>query len=57
MSTKELIKDLIDKFSIVNGAKYFSLAIFQKKGGITINVDVSVKNIIYVKTKTIALLV
>ena len=57
MSTKELIKDLIDKFSIINGAKYFSLGIFQKKGGITINVDVSVKNIIYVKTKTIALLV
>ena len=57
MSTKELIKDLIDKFSIVNGAKYFSLGIFQKKGGITINVDVSVKNIIYVKTKTVALLV
>ena len=31
MSTKELIKDLIDKFSIVNGAKYFSLGIFQKR--------------------------
>ena len=29
ISIKELIKDLIDKFSILNGAKYFSLGIFQ----------------------------
>ena len=29
MSTKRLTKDLIDKFSILNGAKYFSLGIFQ----------------------------
>ena len=30
ISTKELTKDLINKFSIRNGAKYFSLGIFQK---------------------------
>ena len=29
ISTKELIKNLIDKFSILNGAKYFSLGVFQ----------------------------
>ena len=29
MSTKELTKDLINKFSIFNGAKYFSIGIFQ----------------------------
>ena len=29
ISTKGLTKDLIDKFSIVNGAKYFSSGIFQ----------------------------
>ena len=29
MPTKELTKDLIDKFSIINLAKYFSLGIFQ----------------------------
>ena len=29
MSAKGLTKDLIDKFSILNGIKYFSLAIFQ----------------------------
>ena len=29
ISTKGLTKDLINKFSILNGAKYFSLAIFQ----------------------------
>ena len=29
ISTKGLKKDLIDKFSILNGAKYFSLRIFQ----------------------------
>ena len=29
MWTKRLTKDLIDKFSILNGAKYFSLGIFQ----------------------------
>ena len=29
ISTKGLTKDLIDKFSILNGAKYFSLGIFQ----------------------------
>ena len=29
ISIKELTKDLIDKFSILNGAKYFSLGIFQ----------------------------
>ena len=28
-ATKWLTKDLIDKFSILNGAKYFSLGIFQ----------------------------
>ena len=28
ISTKGLTKDLIDKFSILNGAKYFSLGIF-----------------------------
>ena len=28
-STKGLTKDLIDKFSILNGAKYFSSGIFQ----------------------------
>ena len=28
-SAKGLKKDLIDKFSILNGAKYFSLRIFQ----------------------------
>ena len=30
ISTKGLTKDLINKFSIINGAKYFSLGIFQK---------------------------
>ena len=29
MSTKRLTKDLIDKFVILNGAKYFSSGIFQ----------------------------
>ena len=29
ISTKGLTKDLIDKFSIFNGGKYFSLGIFQ----------------------------
>ena len=29
ISTKVLTKDLINKFSILNGAKYFSPAIFQ----------------------------
>ena len=29
ISTKGLTKDLIHKFSILNGAKYFSLGIFQ----------------------------
>ena len=29
MSTKELTKDLINKFSIINAAKYFSSGIFQ----------------------------
>ena len=29
MSTKGLTKDLIDNFSILNGAKYFSIGIFQ----------------------------
>ena len=29
MSTKVLTKDLINKFSILNGAKYFSSGIFQ----------------------------
>ena len=29
ISAKGLTKDLIDKFSILNGAKYFSLGIFQ----------------------------
>ena len=29
ISTKELTKDLINKFSILNGVKYFSLGIFQ----------------------------
>ena len=29
MSTKRLTNDLIDKFSILNGAKYFSSGIFQ----------------------------
>ena len=29
MSTKRLAKDLIDKFSILNGAKYFFSGIFQ----------------------------
>ena len=29
ISTKELTKDLINKFGILNGAKYFSLGIFQ----------------------------
>ena len=29
ISTKGLTKDLIDKFSVLNGAKYFSLGIFQ----------------------------
>ena len=29
ISTKGLTKDLIDKFSILNGAKYFSLGVFQ----------------------------
>ena len=29
ISTKVLTKDLIDKISIVNGAKYFSLGLFQ----------------------------
>ena len=29
ISTEGLTKDLIDKFSILNGAKYFSLGIFQ----------------------------
>ena len=29
ISTKGLTKDLIDKFSILNGAKYFSSGIFQ----------------------------
>ena len=29
ISTKGLTKDLINKFGIVNGAKYFSLSIFQ----------------------------
>ena len=28
ISTKELAKDLIDKLSILNGVKYFSLGIF-----------------------------
>ena len=30
ISTKGLTKDLINKFSILNGAKYLSLGIFQK---------------------------
>ena len=29
MSTKRLTKDLVSKFSILNGAKYFSSGIFQ----------------------------
>ena len=29
ISTKGLTKDLINKFSIINGAKYFFLGIFQ----------------------------
>ena len=29
ISTKRLTKDLIDEFTIINGAKYFSLGIFQ----------------------------
>ena len=29
MSTKGLTKDLIDNFSTLNGAKYFSIGIFQ----------------------------
>ena len=29
ISTKRLTNDLIDKFSILNSAKYFSLGIFQ----------------------------
>ena len=29
MSTKRLTKDLINKYSILNGAKYFSSVIFQ----------------------------
>ena len=29
ISTKGLTKDLINKFSVLNGAKYFSLGIFQ----------------------------
>ena len=29
ISTKGLTKDLINKFSILNGAKYFSLELFQ----------------------------
>ena len=29
ISTKRLTKNLINKFSILNGAKYFSLGIFQ----------------------------
>ena len=29
VSTKGLTKDLINKFSILNGAKYFSLGLFQ----------------------------
>ena len=29
VTTKGLTKDLIDKFSILNGTKYFSLGIFQ----------------------------
>ena len=29
ISTKGLTKDLIDKFSILNGVKHFSLGIFQ----------------------------
>ena len=29
MSAKGLTKDLINKFSILNGAKYFSVRIFQ----------------------------
>ena len=29
ISTKGLTKDLIDKFSIINGAKSFSIGIFQ----------------------------
>ena len=29
ISTKELTKDLINKFSVLNGAKYFSSGIFQ----------------------------
>ena len=29
MSAKGLTKDLIDKFSILNGAKYFSSGLFQ----------------------------
>ena len=29
MSTKGLTKDFINKFSILNGAKYFSLGIFE----------------------------
>ena len=29
ISTKGLTKDLLGKFSIINGAKYFSLGIFQ----------------------------
>ena len=29
ISTKVLKKDLVDKFSILNGTKYFSLGIFQ----------------------------
>ena len=29
VTTKGLTKDLIDKFSILNGAKYFSLGVFQ----------------------------
>ena len=30
ISTKGLTKDLINKFSVLNGGKYFSLGIFQK---------------------------
>ena len=33
MSTKGLTKDLINRFSILNGAKYFSSKIFE--GGIS----------------------
>ena len=39
ISRKELAKDLINKFSILNGAKYFSLAISQNYFSGTTQID------------------